>query len=205
MISKEDQDKLNDELLKASEKGNLNEVKELIEKGAKIDARDSNDDIPLHKASTHGHLEVVKYLIEKGNVVDELDRWDKTPLHLASSNGYLDVVKYLIEEKGADIDAHDFLGLSSISCAAKYNKVNVIKYLFLEKNALMPIKVMFEHSYLIKEKMRRKTEAQSIFDYFLQNKSRYTNEEIQYFKKEFLKMNMNDEDSEKLKSIVYFL
>ena len=49
--------------------------------------------------------------------------------------------------------------------------------------------------------MGRETEAQSILDYFLQNKSKYKPEEIQEFKTEFLEFEMNEEDSKNLKSM----
>ncbi len=49
-----------------AEKGNLDNVKFLVEKSAKLDVKDKLGKTPLELAHAAGHTEVVDYLIEKG-------------------------------------------------------------------------------------------------------------------------------------------
>jgi ankyrin repeat protein len=48
------------------ELGHLSIVQYLVEKGAKIDAKNDEGNTPLHLASMEDHLLVLKYLLEKG-------------------------------------------------------------------------------------------------------------------------------------------
>ena len=100
----------------ASENGNLEIVKYLIEHGALI----------YHSvvdASKNGHLEVVKYLTDHGaNIRNPLGF---LALKFAISHGHLDVVKYLVEQ-GADVRAADDYALRA---ASANGHLEVVKYL----------------------------------------------------------------------------
>ena len=52
--------------------GHLSIVQYLVEKGAKIDAKNDEGNTPLHLASMEDHLLVLKYLLEKGAQVTNL-------------------------------------------------------------------------------------------------------------------------------------
>ena len=80
---------IEDKLWKASSKGDLSLVKNLIEEyGANIHY---DDEYALQWASFNGHLEVVKYLVKKGaNIHTRNDRC----LMCASDNGHLEIVDY---------------------------------------------------------------------------------------------------------------
>ena len=73
---------MDNQLIEASEKGDLEQVKELIEQGANIHA---DNDYALRWASYRGHLDIAKYLIaHKANIekVDnkmrpKIDNWIK--------------------------------------------------------------------------------------------------------------------------------
>lgn len=118
----------------AAEKGHLDIVTLLIDKGANINSRDSNNCTPLHIAAKYGRFCVVKYLINKGagdqegalhysalsghraivsflcksgiNINSRTIANRMTPLHLAASKGHLMVVKYLVRS-GAGINDLD--------------------------------------------------------------------------------------------------
>ncbi|WCR54431.1 MAG: Phosphocholine transferase AnkX [Wolbachia endosymbiont of Ctenocephalides orientis wCori] len=95
-ISTEDLDK---ELFDAVEKGNLEKVKELVEKGADLYVKDSDGNAALSLAVYYGKLDVVKYLIEDKHADFKVNSNDgKTPLHWAAQNGHLETVKYLVEK-----------------------------------------------------------------------------------------------------------
>ena len=80
----------------ASEKGHLDIVKYLVEKGANIHA---DSEYALREASEAGHLPVVKYLLEQGA---DIHAYDDYSLIYATYAGHVDVVKYLLQN-GADI------------------------------------------------------------------------------------------------------
>ena len=59
----------------------------LLRRGVDINARDTNDQTPLHKAATKGNVNVACLLIERGAEVDSRDKWRCTPLHRSSRYG----------------------------------------------------------------------------------------------------------------------
>lgn len=84
--------------------GNLEKVKEQVERGANVNFRDNAGWTPLHEASLKGQHIVAKYLIQCGADVNARGFGDDTPLHDASSNGFPECVKLLVEA-GADVFA----------------------------------------------------------------------------------------------------
>ena len=103
-------------LRQASEKGQLEVVKYLVEIGVDID----ND--ALVRASQNGHLAVVKYLVEQGA---DIHADDDVALLWASEEGHLDVVKYLVDQ-GADIHADNNRALRG---AVFTGHLDIVKYL----------------------------------------------------------------------------
>ncbi len=99
-LSKEEQEKLNSELLEACEKGELNKVKDLLKRGADVHAKDNGDKTALMYASMSGHTDIVDLLINHGADVHAKDRDGSTALILASSNGHPDIVD-LLKKRGA--------------------------------------------------------------------------------------------------------
>ena len=65
--------------------GFLRGVKELLESGADVNARDESGRTPLHWPAYRGHLEVVRLLCEHGADVNAADNDGRTPLRLATS------------------------------------------------------------------------------------------------------------------------
>ena len=70
-------------------KGNLDEVKNLIEKGV-----DPNRGMALLQSASNGHLSIVKFLIEKG--ADIRTNFDSV-IQQSAQYGHLDVMKYLLK------------------------------------------------------------------------------------------------------------
>jgi len=72
-------------------------VKLLLEKGAKVDERDSDGTTALWEASDDGYLEIVRLLLKYGADVDIKRTADgTTALWIASQNGLEEVVKALL-------------------------------------------------------------------------------------------------------------
>jgi len=95
---------LNEKLFEAVEQDKIDEVLELIEKGADTEARNEWGNTPLHTACCYNNNEIVLALIEKGADIEARNNIGWTPLHIACHNGKTEIALKLIE-KGADIGA----------------------------------------------------------------------------------------------------
>ena len=113
-----------------AKRGNIELVKLLTEKGADINVKDGMGYTPLYWACEEGHLEVVKLLIQQEVGVPI----NINPLlRLAARGGHTQLVKLLIG-KGADVNARNRDGNTSLHWAAEKGHIEVVK-LLLEKGA----------------------------------------------------------------------
>jgi ankyrin repeat protein len=83
----------------AAGKGDLEEVRRLIEAGADVNEKTSNGWTPLMKASLQGHVDVVKLPLEKGAKIgaERYRRSRLTALSYAIAGGDLPTIKALID------------------------------------------------------------------------------------------------------------
>ncbi len=87
----------------AAYKGDINRVKEELDKGANVDEGRSSDKTPLAYASLKGDINIVKLLLDKGADVNAICFAGWTPLSMAASRGRTDVMTLLVE-RGANVD-----------------------------------------------------------------------------------------------------
>lgn len=89
----------------ATEKGNVEVVKLLIDAGADATAEsDSIQNKPLILAATFGYVEIASVLIENGARLEQRDKlFGVTPVYAASTAANIEMVKWL-HEKGAKLD-----------------------------------------------------------------------------------------------------
>ena len=106
----------------------LDQVKDLVELGADVNAKNGFGDTPLHLASENGHTDIAKYLVQHGADVKAKDGHAYTPLHRASENGHTDVVKYLVEQ-GADMEAENIDQEIPFKLAVKNHYTEIVQYL----------------------------------------------------------------------------
>ncbi|WP_245970163.1 ankyrin repeat domain-containing protein [Wolbachia endosymbiont of Bemisia tabaci] len=108
-----------DELLMNSSKGeNIQQITELIEAGANINAVTTvQKETPLHIAVRYGHKEVAELLLNKGANVNAVERRKWTPLHTAVKSGKVEVAELLLD-RGANVNAVDKKGRTPLSIVA---------------------------------------------------------------------------------------
>jgi ankyrin repeat protein len=78
----------------------------LLDRGADIEAADSEGHTPLQKASQYGQTKLCQTLVARGCAVDQTDRHGHTALHWAAYMGKLITVEFLLRH-GADINLRD--------------------------------------------------------------------------------------------------
>ncbi|NXL15417.1 ANKR6 protein, partial [Setophaga kirtlandii] len=96
---------LSERLLVAAYKGQVENVVQLINRGAKV-AVTKHGRTPLHLAAYKGHLHVVQLLLKAGCDLDIQDDGDQTALHRAAVVGNTDIIATLIQE-GCALDRQD--------------------------------------------------------------------------------------------------
>lgn len=108
----------NSELIWSLKNGDIEQVKEVIEKN-KIDVNAPIDGrAPIHYAADYGQKEVIQYLIQKGANVNAIDKHGISVLLAAIWEGHTECVK-LILESGADKNGKTPQGESYIEAAEK--------------------------------------------------------------------------------------
>ncbi|XP_056422080.1 ankyrin repeat domain-containing protein 6 isoform X3 [Hyla sarda] len=118
---------LSERLLVAAYKGQVDNVVQLINKGAKV-AVTKHGRTPLHLASNKGHLNVVQILLKAGCELDIQDDGQQTALHRAAVVGNSDILAILIQE-GCALDRQDKDGNTALHEAAWHGFSQSVKLL----------------------------------------------------------------------------
>lgn len=103
-------------------------AKMLLEKGARIDARDVNKASPLHIAAGKGNIDLVNFFIANGADPMKKDKHNRIALHKAARGGHLEVIEILLNNNTL-INHKDLNGYSALHVAVQFEKVPVIEYL----------------------------------------------------------------------------
>ena len=126
-------------LRKAAQDGDIQTVKDLLAKGAYVNAKDDTGKTALlWVAPAHDNPEMVKVLIAKGADVNAKDNDGETALMIAASQSNPGILTELIEA-GADINAQNNSGRTALMAAGFRANVEEIK-LLLAKGADLKLK-----------------------------------------------------------------
>jgi ankyrin repeat protein len=117
----------------ASENGQIDAVRSLLDYGSDVDERDASQWTALAVASRNGKLQVAKLLIERGADVNSRGATGWTPMHLASKGGHLDVVRLLLDHN-ADFNARQRSQRTALDITSCYGHLEIAK-LLLERGA----------------------------------------------------------------------
>lgn len=101
-------------------------VKQLIERGANVDARSNHNLTPLIEAAHLGHLEVVKILVQNGVDVNTATKKGWTALMWSGEKGHVEVVRFLLQS-GADKSLKNNLGKTAVEIAEAKGQQEVVK------------------------------------------------------------------------------
>lgn len=113
----------------ATRKGNAEVVRAMLARGAKVDARDDQDDTALTWAAVEGKAEVVRALLEAGADPDLRQYEGATALMLAADRGYLEVVQALVDAR-ADLNLkHPGEHISALDFAARAGHNEIVDFL----------------------------------------------------------------------------
>ena len=102
-VSQRRPSRLDRALLEAAEEGKFEEVVEILDAGASVNAAIDGDGTPLIAAARKGQLKVVTLLVDRGADINMAVSGDGNPLIMAAAAGRLAVVAFLLE-RGADVE-----------------------------------------------------------------------------------------------------
>jgi diguanylate cyclase (GGDEF)-like protein len=126
------QQQLNKLLISACEKGNLQELKERLNRGTNIEARDIYGNTPLLTAAWYSRPEVVKELLNRGADIEARNNYSDTPLLIAARHGRTEIVKELLD-RGANVNTKDVDGRTALTLARERGYSEVIKLLEVQQ------------------------------------------------------------------------
>ncbi|WP_264707863.1 ankyrin repeat domain-containing protein [Wolbachia endosymbiont (group B) of Agriphila straminella] len=112
----------------ASEAGEWDKVKLLLDESANIEVQDEFGYTPIFLATHSGKWSVVELLLNYGADIDAQDKEGQTLLCFAVSGNNLDMIQFLVD-RGANIEVQDDFGYTPILHAAQSGKWDVVKLL----------------------------------------------------------------------------
>jgi hypothetical protein len=117
------------DLTEACKRGDLAEVKRLVDAGAHIEQKNNG---PLFYAAYNGHAACVKFLLAQGAPVDGLNERLATPLMGAAEQGHLECARLLFEA-GADRELRHKGGANAMEFALVHGHYKIVALLVAEK------------------------------------------------------------------------
>ncbi|KAG2500831.1 hypothetical protein HYH03_001593 [Edaphochlamys debaryana] len=121
----------NETLYKASDAGDIEQVRALLAAGADVNYIDKGtDQTPLLVAAWEGHTAVVQALLEAGAWVEATCGCGWRPLHHAAIQGHVPVMQALLAA-GADVDAQDNNRRTPLILAARNGHLEAVRALLV--------------------------------------------------------------------------
>lgn len=150
-----DKMQLNGALFSFVSRGDDTAVRDILKKGADVNARDDNGCTPIVRAASGGYLSTAKLLLESGADLNTPCNHGPNALSLAAGNGQEAVVRWLIE-KGADVNRKGQQGSYAIGAAIEVGHAGVVRAL-VDNGAEVNIRYAY-HTPLIHAAERGRTE-----------------------------------------------
>jgi hypothetical protein len=122
----------NEALYVAASQGDLEGVRQLLDSGVPVDAKNTAGWTALMKASMEGHQPVVQELIQRGADVNIQGRAGWTALMQAAQFGHLEIVKILLD-RGAELNGQSVNGSTGLMFAATNGHLETVRYLLEQR------------------------------------------------------------------------
>ena len=119
----------NQGLITAASKGHIEEITDLLKRGADVNATNRAGMTPLMMAASRGHLEAVKLLLEKGADV-KAESIFGTALKQAAAGRHLEIVKLLLAK--SDLSVTDNFGWSVLMRAVESGSLEMVELLLAQ-------------------------------------------------------------------------
>ena len=125
---------IDEELLKAAEKGQAAKVRALLAAGEDVNAvnEESGGYSALMLAAKNGHAEIVKILIDAGADINRSTYPGTTSLMFAAREGHIEIVEIFLDV-GADQDQLGYNGVSALQYAEDAGHTAIVKLLSAKK------------------------------------------------------------------------
>jgi len=117
-----------EQLIAAAAAGRLDEVRQLVRRGADVDSRVAGDGTALIAAAKHGQLEMVDELLALGAQPDRHSSGDGNPLIVAAKGGHLAIVERLVAA-GADVNRVVAYDETPLINASRSGHLSTVTYL----------------------------------------------------------------------------
>lgn len=157
LLSEKEQQKKNNLLIEAAQKGDFQRVEIALRGGAQVNAADKEGYTPLHYFVDLGDREAVFELLNEYRApIDPETKIGLTPILLAVYCDHLEVVELLLEE-GALLSfapEEGKLGIGALSLAARGGAIKVIKFLMKEYHQQITSGQILEAMVLAKKRLK---------------------------------------------------
>ncbi len=150
-VTRDDADAYIDaDVFDACYRGQAQRVRELLARGASVNASGAFGQYPLHYAVAGGSREVVALLLENAASVNTQDAKGDTPLHVAARSGDIEVVKTLVRRRGGR-SARAYAGQTARAIARRYGDTLAAQELAYTEVTVSDLKKMMQEGTLVGE------------------------------------------------------
>ena len=112
----------NEELINATRRGNIHDVRQALDKDADVNAKDNRGWTALIQASNEENPRIVEMLLEKGADVNAQNNYGNTALIIATNNGRTENVEILLKEPSIDVNVENYYDETALTIAINISK-----------------------------------------------------------------------------------
>ena len=125
---------LNEALFRAVIKGDVEQVKALLENGANPNAKMQDGiykgSVPLHWATAKGYIKIVWLLISYGADIKAQDKYGRDSFYIAVEEGHIEIVKFYLL-KGVNVNEQSGFGFTPLHEAVSNGYASIVKLLLI--------------------------------------------------------------------------